>query len=165
VSEDQKFKADGGKSDPTLLEVGCIDALDVVNAVLDYGAQKYEPNSWKGVSPTRYDKAARRHRKARDKGLLTDNESGLLHLAHEVINNLFLLQQYIEAHPGYDFLTFNKPPQDHKLTTAEVTSPTIDPSENVHDLTYWYDAGIPHIGWSYDEMKFRIVGGRLYKRR
>jgi hypothetical protein len=111
---DQTIKADKGKACPTLLEVGCVHALEAVQATLDYGAQKYAPSSWQGVAPARYDDAARRHRIARDKGEIFDKESGLLHRAHEIICLLFQLEMYLRANPEVDYLSFNKPPTDHK---------------------------------------------------
>ena len=114
--DDQRFKADGGKPDPTLLEQGCTKALMVVQATLDYGKIKYEAHSWKNVHNgiARYDAAARRHRIQRDLGNSFDAESGLAHLAHEIINNLFLLEMLIEADPGCTWTEFRQPPQDHK---------------------------------------------------
>lgn len=111
---DQTIKADKGKACPTLLEVGCVHALEAVQATLDYGAQKYAANSWQGVAALNYDDAARRHRRDRDKGELRDKESGLLHLAHEIICDLFQLELLIRANPEMDYTTFNKPPTNHK---------------------------------------------------
>jgi hypothetical protein len=62
----------------------------------------------------RYDAAARRHRIARDLGITHDPESGLAHLAHEIICNLFLLEMTIEGDPTVDWLKSLKPPLDHK---------------------------------------------------
>ncbi len=117
VKTDQEFKADGGKPNPTLLEVGCTRALRAVQATLDYGNIKYEAHSWKKVpdGEARYDAAARRHRIARDMGELQDEESWLPHLAHEIVNNLFLLEMMILARPNKAYTRFNpEPPQDHK---------------------------------------------------
>lgn len=118
--DDQKNKADAGKSNPCLLEVGCAAALELVNRTLDYGYEKYvDPKnppsspSWKLVPMHKYDAAAKRHRKQRDKHgpMNVDHESGLVHLAHEIICDLFMLQTLIESNPGYDFLTYNPPPR------------------------------------------------------
>lgn len=115
---DQVFKADGGKIKPDLLFSGMPNALEAVAAVLTYGAQKYEAHSWKGVEMTRYEDALARHLLARKAGEVYDYESGLLHLAHEACNILFLLQDYIDKHPdfidGHAHMRFKKPPQDHK---------------------------------------------------
>lgn len=107
-------KADGGKSNPLLLEKHMVRALASVNAVLDYGAQKYEPEGWRKVEPERYDKAARRHRKDRDYGETHDKESGLLHLSHEVCNLLFQIEMFIDANPGVNYLAYKAPPTEHR---------------------------------------------------
>jgi hypothetical protein len=66
-------------------------------------------------------------------GELTDNESGLLHLAHKATNSLFLLQLYIEnvensSKTPPDFYTYKKPPQNHKKNTApEITGVVLEP--------------------------------------
>jgi hypothetical protein len=112
----QNLKADGGKSNPLLLEQGMPHALEAVNATLDYGAIKYEAHSWKQVPDAikRYDAAMRRHRRERDKGDNFDAESFLHHLSHEIVCGLMVLQLIIEQTPG-DYTAFNpNPPQDHK---------------------------------------------------
>ena len=119
--DDQKNKADAGKSNPCLLEIGCADALEVVNRTLDYGYEKYvDPQtvnmdeyspSWRLVPSWKYNAAARRHRRLRDKGERRDSESNLVHIAHEIVSNLFILQAMIERNPGEDFLTYNPPPR------------------------------------------------------
>ena len=91
-STSQTFKADAGKPNPLLLETGCPRALLAITRVLEFGATKYEPHSWQGVQTERYNAAARRHRIARDLGYERDEESGLLHLAHEATNLLFQLE-------------------------------------------------------------------------
>jgi len=118
---DQVNKADGGKSNPLLLEQDLAGALYLVNRVLDYGAEKYERAGWKTVESERYDQAARRHKRSRDCGELIDDESGLFHLAHEATNILFQLQMEIEkASVDLEFLgAYNKPPQDHKEEKEE----------------------------------------------
>lgn len=117
-SDDQRYKADGGKSRPTLLERDFVHALRAVQATLDYGAQKYEARSWKTVASERYDDAARRHRISGDLGEFRDSESGLPHRAHQIICELMILEgeicQLLEADPKFDYTTFNKPPTSHK---------------------------------------------------
>lgn len=119
-AQDQTNKADGGKSNPLLLEQDLAKALLLVNRVLDYGAEKYERAGWKKVDAERYDAAARRHKRARDLGETIDAESGLPHLAHEICNNLFELQMAIEASDVFgtasleELAQYNPPPQDHK---------------------------------------------------
>ena len=110
----QTYKADGGKSNPLLLEVDLAEALIAVNRVMDYGAEKYERAGWMKVEPTRYDAASRRHRRDRDRGDTHDPESGLLHLAHEATNILFQLQMFIKNNPAVIWYDYRKPPRDHK---------------------------------------------------
>lgn len=92
----QTAHRDAGKPDPLLLFKGVPDAISVIIDVLDFGAQKYEPFSWRTVEPDRFDASARRHMLARDCGQKLDAESGLPHRAHEVVNLLFQLQCEIE---------------------------------------------------------------------
>lgn len=113
-STSQFNKADGGKSNPLLIEVDLARALAVVNRVLDYGAEKYERAGWKKVEPERYDAAARRHRRDRDMGQTFDDESGLIHLAHEACNLLFQIEMHIERNPGVDYLKYKTPPRTHR---------------------------------------------------
>lgn len=112
----QEFKADGGKSNPTLLEAGVPRALEVCNDTLDYGALKYEAHSWLKVPDgiARYDSAARRHRRARDKGEVFDNESFIMHLGHEIMCNLFQLELMLQAEPSLRLPFNTDPPQGHK---------------------------------------------------
>lgn len=101
----QKFKADKDKARPDLLEEGFPRALRLVQATLEYGAKKYKDHGWVDVPDAlvRYSRAARRHRQARD--LVSDprrrffaicdafdEESGLPHIAHEIVNLLIVLE-------------------------------------------------------------------------
>lgn len=134
---DQEFKADGGKSNPLLLEQGFPNALEHVNRTLDYGAIKYEAHSWWNVPNgiNRYDAAARRHRRERDKGHMTDDESHLMHRAHEIVCLLMAYELELDAmwSTGVDvsaYLRFNPaPPQNHK-----VASPNVVASEDAAQL-------------------------------
>lgn len=126
TKSDQEFKADGGKSNPLLLEQGFPFALERVNATLDYGAIKYEAHSWRNVPNgiERYDAAARRHRRARDKGEVRDDESYLDHRAHEIVCLLMAYELEVarrRSSIGVDVsadLRFNRnPPQEHKRVT------------------------------------------------
>lgn len=117
--KNQEFKADAGKLMPSLLLEGMPRALMMVVAVLTYGAQKYEAHSWKQVEEYRYKDAKLRHMFDELAGLgITDAESGLLHLAHEACNTLFLLELRLADLSPEEFrnlLRFNPPPLDHKL--------------------------------------------------
>lgn len=121
----QLYKADGGKLQPRLLFEGVPRALLLVIAVLTYGAQKYEAHSWKAVEEYRYKDAKLRHMLDELAGLgISDDESGLLHAAHEVCNALFLLEKRVSALPAEAFvelLSFKEPPQSHKATEGSNT--------------------------------------------
>ena len=87
----QGFKYDQGKQRydliPPLAESLVVD-------VLTFGALKYAPNNWRGVSDPqqRYTAAAMRHLAAYRKGEYIDAESGLPHLAHAVCCLMFLAE-------------------------------------------------------------------------
>lgn len=77
-------------------------AVEIVGAVLAYGAEKYAPNNWaKGADWSRYTGAALRHVFAHLRGEDNDPETGLPHLAHATCCLLFLLE-YQAAGLGTD---------------------------------------------------------------
>lgn len=134
---DQQFKADAGKAMPDLLEAGMPSALRLVQATMEYGAQKYEQHSWRSVPDAmqRYQRAARRHRQERDldaspeNGLYAvltsrDDESGLPHIAHEIFNLLAMielaLQDSTDKRKVLDALLsgVKTPPTAHKVPPA-----------------------------------------------
>lgn len=86
-------KYDSGKLRFSLLMRGLALPLKAVVAVLSYGAQKYEAESWKNVpdAKRRYEDAFDRHLNAWRSGEMHDDESGLHHLAHVACNCLFIL--------------------------------------------------------------------------
>ena len=125
---DQRYKADAGKPQPDLLQVGMARALRIVQATMEYGALKYEAHSWRKVpnAAQRYFKAAERHRQERllpqkdERPFVLSNldeESGLPHLAHEIFNLLALLELALDAEPYTDLrklCEFKQPPTGHK---------------------------------------------------
>ena len=119
---DQRFKADGGKTRPLLVERGFARALRLVQATTDYGALKYAANSWRAVEDAvnRYEEAGARHRQQRvlDGGGIhsLDAESGLPHIAHELFCLMATIEKQLEeAHVDVEELCeFNPPPIDHK---------------------------------------------------
>lgn len=111
----QSAKADAGKSNPLLLEADLSRALSVINRVFDYGCEKYERKSWMKVEPDRWNAACRRHRIARDQDQVFDDESGLLHMAHEAAGLIIQIELFMQGCLGVDFMSFNAPPQDHKV--------------------------------------------------
>jgi hypothetical protein len=88
------LKFDADKPRMELLIQGMPRALEAVGQVLTFGAQKYAAHSWQHVEDNhnRYWAAKIRHELARAKGETHDPETGLLHLAHEACNALFLLE-------------------------------------------------------------------------
>ena len=88
------LKFDADKPRMELLIQGMPRALEAVGVVLTFGAEKYAAHSWKHVedNENRYWAAKSRHELARAKGEARDPETGLLHLAHEACNALFLLE-------------------------------------------------------------------------
>lgn len=92
------MKFDGDKPRTELLIQGMPHALEAVAEVLTFGAKKYAAHSWQHVedNENRYWGAKVRHELARAKGETVDPETGLLHLAHEACNTLFLLELAIK---------------------------------------------------------------------
>ncbi|WYM31366.1 hypothetical protein Stm18_024 [Stenotrophomonas phage Stm18] len=86
------MKFDAGKPQPMLLIGGMPIALEGVSAVLAFGAEKYEPHSWRTVpnGKERYSNALFRHLFAYLRGESTDDESGLHHLDHALTNLMFI---------------------------------------------------------------------------
>lgn len=91
-------KYDGDKVRMELLFEGMPEALEAVGQVLTFGGQKYDDHNWKQVAnlQTRYRGAAVRHALEQAKGNDRDDETGMLHLAHEACCVLFKLQAKIE---------------------------------------------------------------------
>ena len=138
---DQKFKADAGKVDHSLLELGFPNALAFVEATLMYGAEKYEAHSWRRVPDAfnRYDKAARRHRRERDRAMaiylsgyqdpkhafvVKDEESNLPHIAHELFNLMAQIELFLQDNPCLsvdEMLKYYKPPTEHKNDSSTTT--------------------------------------------
>ena len=70
-------------------------------AVLSVGAIKYDDNNWAKVSHghPRYFAAGRRHGEADRAGELVDQDTGLLHLAHEACDVIFRLEKRLQENP------------------------------------------------------------------
>ena len=110
--QDQTQKRDAGKFDPLMIDEDLANALEVENAVLEFGKEKYGMRAgWMQVDMQRYASAAARHRRERMKYGIDDRdpETNLVHIAHEIINLQFLLEMHIRANPGVDFTTYRKP--------------------------------------------------------
>ena len=129
MSDDsQRFKADAGKTNPALVQVGFQRAFRLIQATTDYGAIKYEAHSWRKVPDAfrRYQEAAERHRQARlllqkdERGIgffAKDEESNLPHIAHELFCLLAMVELFLEGEPYTDLeklCQFNTPPTAHR---------------------------------------------------
>lgn len=86
------IKFDEGKVRAGLVLRGFDLALMEVAKVGTFGAQKYAPDNWKKVEPSRYEDALFRHLLAHEQ---CDPETKLLHLAHAAWNILALLQHQL----------------------------------------------------------------------
>lgn len=87
----QGTKLDSDKVKPSLLLDDMPLAIHEILKVLQFGAKKYSEGNWLKVPNgiNRYRNAADRHRLAIDE---LDDESGLMHLAHEATSVLMLLE-------------------------------------------------------------------------
>lgn len=88
LKKDQKYKFDKDKIRYSLYP---LDVLKEVVEILEFGANKYEEESWKKVEGRRYYDAALRHIFAWKKGEKKDNETKKNHLAHAICCLTFLL--------------------------------------------------------------------------
>ena len=88
------MKFDKGKPRYDLMEKGFSRALLEVAKITTFGAEKYEPDNWQIVDDAedRYSDAKGRHRNAHQSGEEYDEESELLHMAHEAWNTLAVLE-------------------------------------------------------------------------
>lgn len=89
------MKYDSAKPDLVgvcMLPPELVTYLSQVQDVIDYGAAKYSPDNWKLVAngKRRYASAAIRHLVAMVRGQWIDPESGLPHVAHVIVNVLFV---------------------------------------------------------------------------
>ena len=85
-----------GKVQMELVDTGFPNAMYAIGEVMTWAAENkgYKPNDWKNLpnSFMSFTGAAARHRVKRLKGEELDDESRLLHLAHEAFNVLALLE-------------------------------------------------------------------------
>lgn len=81
-------KFDNGKDDWSLVPV---EELNGIVKVLTYGKNKYGSWNWEGVESDRYYSALLRHIFAWRSGEKNDKESQLHHLAHAMVNCIFLM--------------------------------------------------------------------------
>lgn len=85
-----------GKIQMELVDMGFPNAMYAIAQVMTWAAENkgYKPNDWKNLPDSfmAFTGASGRHRVKRLKGEDLDDESGLLHLAHEAFNILALLE-------------------------------------------------------------------------
>lgn len=94
MASEAGVKYDAGKPRVDLVLGHFPLALLAVSAVGTFGAEKYTENGWETVENgvARYSDAAMRHWIAAKSGELFDEESKLLHEAHEAWNKLAVLE-------------------------------------------------------------------------
>lgn len=167
-ANDQTIKADAGKIQMRLLVDGMPLTLKLLGSVLTYGAQKYEAHSWRNVDTERYADAKIRHQleTARHGCLSVDEESGLPHEAHEVVNAMFILEQKLGKLTAEQFaalLRFREPPQEHKTTVPAVFGRVFKPGDrwNVKMLAGWVATEITLIRGEYYDATVSSVNPAL----
>lgn len=100
-------KHDSSKTDWSLMP---FEAVEEINRVLEFGAQKYSAHNWKTGSGFKYSRVLNsllRHIFAYIRGEDRDPESGLSHLAHAGCNIVFLLyyERYKKRYENDDRVT------------------------------------------------------------
>ena len=93
-------KVDAGKPRVSMVLNQFPRALWEVSAVGTFGAEKYTEGGWLEVPNgfQRYEDAQYRHKLYRAAGEHVDQDSGLLHLAHEAWNSLAMLERFLRDH-------------------------------------------------------------------
>ena len=82
-------KNDGGK---TRLDLIPPEALEAVGKVLTFGMGKYDAHNWRGgINYSRLYAATLRHMNSYWSGNDLDEESGLPHLSHSIVNLMMML--------------------------------------------------------------------------
>jgi hypothetical protein len=85
-----------GKNQMNLVDSGFPNAFQALGAVMTWAAENkgYLVDDWKNIKEPSiaFSGAAARHRNDRLRGIKTDKESNMLHLAHEAFNVLALLE-------------------------------------------------------------------------
>lgn len=85
--------------------------------VHDFGDNKYEEGNWRLGIPNaliEMTEAAKRHIDKLQDGLVEDEESGLNHLAHALVNLEILLYYFLHKKDYKDCLVFPLRPKRHK---------------------------------------------------
>ena len=121
MSTEKGVKLDEGKPRLDLVLGDFADALWCVGVVGTYGANKYTDKGWQEVDNgiERYGNAMLRHYLNYRKGIVFDDESSLLHLAHMAWNALAILQLYLSPNTTQELLAYEhgsivEVPSDHE---------------------------------------------------
>lgn len=98
------LKYDAGKPQARLVFEGFPLLFSGLTDVLTMGAAKYSAHSWQHVENgiDRYSDAAGRHMLKRLSGEQHDDESGLDHELHELINRMFVMELKLRERRGTD---------------------------------------------------------------
>jgi len=106
------------------------EIVQEVEEVLQYGAEKYKPNSWQTVPDARerYWNAYMRHMLSEN---ISDEESGLPHRSHKLCNLVFLLWFEVQK----DEVTLLQQMQDTALELMEHFTKRDDLEDKVIELT------------------------------
>jgi len=98
------MKFDSNKSEKPSISLIPTKPLFEIAKVLDFGKEKYAAHNWRnGIDSSRLTDAALRHILLDNEGTTTDDESGLLHLAHAACMILFALEQRLRSESYKDF--------------------------------------------------------------
>lgn len=111
------LRYDGEKLNIALIPVECITAIA---EVFTFGAEKYERDNWrKGMAWSRSYNSAMRHLLAFWQGENNDVESGLSHLAHAMVNLIFLYWYTLFFKQGDDRPKIKRSRKSRKATPVK----------------------------------------------
>lgn len=144
----QVQKDDNGKLRWDLLP---LDVVEKLVEIYEFGANKYEENSWRTIENgyKRCRAALFRHLTAYDKGERVDPESGKSHLAHAAWNALSMVYFDSLEHPTETL----EPPIEFQFHEGELVTPKEAPGRGYEILSRKYIVNdkvayfCKHIGW------------------
>lgn len=128
-----KQKDDNGKLRWDLLP---LDVVEKLVEIYEFGANKYEENSWRTIENgyKRCRAALFRHLTAYDKGERVDPESGKSHLAHAAWNALSMVYFDSLEHPTETL----EPPIEFQFHEGELVTPKESPGRGYEILSRKY---------------------------
>jgi hypothetical protein len=122
------MKFDGGKLRAGIAERTIPHLMQMIDRVLDYGAQKYDEGSWQTVpdAARRYHDATNRHRikvylakmQGEGPGNFFDEETGLPHRVGVIINEIFQLGLEVAEYDKNNFTSVEEMYQHHEPVRA-----------------------------------------------